>query len=183
VKQSVLLRIASDPIARVWGGIGDLIIPADIVEDGPAKYLGGGALLSLPDIEMGENAQAVRLDITVSGVNAKTLAIFRDESRTLKGSLAHIGVITFDDDWQIDNVEWITALTVGAPSFSSQGGPNGRTRSITISLGDWTDRNFPPLALWTDADQRRRSPTDAFFDHVSGITTGTSRQFGPSDAS
>lgn len=183
MKQSPLLYIACDPPARVWGGVGDLDIPPDTVETETARYLGGGALLNMPDVEMGENAQAVRLDITVSGVNAKTLAVFRDESMTLKGSLAYIGLATFDDDWQLEEVEWITVLTVGAPSFSSQGSSNGRTRSISISLGDWTDRNFPPLALWTQQDQERRSPGDTIFDHVSGLTTEQSRQFGPSDAS
>lgn len=183
MKQSVLLRIASDPIARVWGGIGDLIIPADIVEDADAKYLGGGLLVQIPDLDLLLNGQAASLTITVSGVSLKTLAIFRDETNTVQNALVHIGIAYFDDDWQLESVEWVGVYTCGSTAMSSQGGANGRTRSISITIGDFTDRNNAPLALWTPADQARRSPTDIFFDHVPGITSGTSRQFGPSDAS
>jgi hypothetical protein len=63
----------------------------------------------------------------------------------------------------------------------SQASGKGRTRTVSLSVGtDETGRSRAPIALFTDADQRRRSPTDAFFDHVAGITAGTSRRFGPS---
>lgn len=184
MKFSPILRIASDPVALVWGGVGWLDLPADIVLPEPARAIGGGQLVQIPDLDLLINGAASRIDVTVSGVSARTIALFQDEQRTLRGALAHVGLIWFDDDWQLDVVEWLTVLTVGSSSISSQPSQDGRTRSITISLGsDFTDRNHAGLSLWTDADQRRRSPDDAFFDHVAGITTGTSRQFAPSDAS
>lgn len=184
MKMSPLLRIACDPIARVWGGVGWLDIPADSVEPEPARYLGGGQLLQIPDLEMLLNGQASRIDITISGVSRKTVSIFKDESKTLYGALVQIGLVWFDDDWQIDTVEWLSVYTCGAPTISSKSNQNGRTRSISLSIGsDFVDRNIAPLALWTPADQARRSPDDLIFDHVPGYSTGTSRQFGPSDAS
>jgi hypothetical protein len=179
MRQSILLRIASDPIARIWSGVGDLVIPADIVEASPALYLGGGALVNIPELEQVINGTANRLDITVSGVNTETVALAIEESASVKGAKVHVGNVYFDADWQIDDVEWIAVLRADTLTPARQ----GSTRSITLSMGtDDTDRSRAPVAFWTDADQRRRSPTDRFFDHIAGISSGTSRRFGPSDS-
>jgi hypothetical protein len=184
MKRLTILRIACDPVARICSAVAPVILPANTVEATAEKYLGGGKLVDIPDLELTQNGDSQRIDITVSGVSAKTIATFRNESHTLKGSLAQVGYAWQDDDWQIVQVEWLAVLVVGAATISSQGSQGGRSRSISISLGsDFVDRNNAPLSLWTDADQRRRSPDDAFFDHMAGITTGLSRQFGPSDAS
>lgn len=178
MKQSVLFRIASDPVARVWGGVGDLIIPADIVEIAPALYLGGGRLVDVPELEQVINGTASRIEITVSGVSAQTLALAITESASVKGAKVHVGIAYFDDDWQLDEVEWVAVLRADTLTTSRQ----GTTRSITISIGtEDTDRSKAPISFWTDADQRHRSPTDRFFDHIAGIAQGTSRRFGPSD--
>lgn len=179
MRQSVLFRIETDPVTRLWGGVGDLIIPADIVEPAPALYLGGGSLVNIPELDQVINGTAARLDITVSGVSAVTLALAIEEAATVKGAKVHIGNVYFDDDWQIDDVEWIAVLRADTLTTARQ----GQTRSITLSIGtDFTDRSRAPVSFWTDADQRRRSPTDRFFDHIAGISAGTSRRFGPSDA-
>jgi hypothetical protein len=178
MRQSVLLRIAADPIARVWSGVGDLDIPADIVEPSLARYLGGGQLVNIPELEQVINGTASRIEITVSGVNAQTLALATEEAESVKGAACHIGIAYFDADWQLDDVEWIAVLRADFLTTARQ----GNTRSITISIGtDDTDRSRAPVAFWTDADQRRRSPTDRFFDHIAGISSGTSRRFGPND--
>lgn len=178
MKQSVLFRIAADPVVRLWGGVGDLIIPADIVETSPATYLGGGALVNIPELEQVINGTASRLDITVSGVSAATLALAIEEAESVKGAKVHIGNVYFDADWQIDDVEWIAVLRADFLTTARQ----GTTRSITLSIStDYTDRSRAPVSFWTDSDQRRRSPTDRFFDHIAGISAGTSRRFGPSD--
>lgn len=179
MRQSVLFRIAADPVARLWSGVGDLIIPPDIVEPSPATYLGGGALVNIPELDQVINGTASRIDITVSGVSSDTLAFALEEAASVRGAKVHIGNVYFDDDWQIDDVEWIAVLRADTLTTSRQ----GTTRSITLSIGtDFTDRSRAPVSFWTDADQRRRSPTDRFFDHVAGISSGTSRRFGPSDA-
>lgn len=180
MKASLLLRIASEPPARAWSGHGDLIIPADIVESQPAKYLGGGELVNLPDLQQVINGIAARMDVVVSGVSAAILALAVSEAASVKGAPVHIGIVYFNDDLQIDEVEWIGVLRADTLTTASK----DRTRSITLSIGtDFTDRSRAPIAFWTDADQRRRSPTDAIFDHVAGISTGTYRSFNPSDAS
>lgn len=175
-----LLRIASDPPARVWGGVGDLIIPADTVEDDDALYLGGGELVQIPELEQLINGTASRLSITVSGVSPETLRLAIEDAQSVKGAAVYIGLVYFGDDLQITEVEWLAELRADALTLDSQPSEDGRTRSITLSIGsDFTDRSRAPVALFTDADQRRRSPTDAIFDHVAGINVGTSRPFGP----
>jgi hypothetical protein len=180
VRQSILFRIAADPIGRIWGGHGDLVIPADIVEDEPALYLGGGQLVNVPDLEHLINGNAARLDVKVSGTSAETLRLAMEAAPSVKGAAVHIGIAYFDDDWQLTEVEWLAVLRADKLGIDSDTATNGRTRSITLSVGtDFTDRSRAPVALFTDADQRRRSPTDAIFDHVAGISAGTARSYGP----
>jgi len=183
MRRITLLRIASDPIARVCSGVSPIVIPADSVESAPARYLGGGQLVNIPDLEQVINGAATRVDITVSGVTGPILADFISEAPSLKGAAVHVGFAYQDDNWQIVEVEWVAQLRCDAPRVDSNDAQNGRTRSITISIGsDFTDRSKAPIAFFTDADQRRRSPTDKFFDHISQYNTGTSRRFAPSDA-
>lgn len=178
MKKSILFRIACDPIARVWSGVNSVIIPADIVEAEPALYQGAGNLVNIPDLEQVLNGTAARIDITVSGVSAESLRLARDDAATVKGAQCHVGNAYFDDDWQLVEVEWLGVLRADFLTTAHQ----NTTRSITLSLGtDDTDRSHAPLAFWTDRDQRARSPTDAFFDHVAGINQGASRRFGTHD--
>ena len=179
MKSSLLFRIASDPIARVWSGHGDLIIPADIVESEPALYLGGGELVNLPDIDQVINGIAARIDAVVSGVSPETLRLAREDAPSVKGAACHVGIAHFNDAWQIDEVEWIAVLRADILTTAHQ----NTTRSITLSIStEYTDRSRAPVARWTDADQRRRSPTDRFCDGVAGINAGTSRRFGTHDS-
>ena len=183
MRESFGIRIACDPVARIWSGVGDLTVPADIVEAAPALYLGGGELLSAPDFEALVNGTAQRLDLTVSGVAPAALALAVEEAASVKGAKVHFVRFAFDGAWQLDAVEYESVFRADALTTANKQSGDGRTRSITLSLGsEDTDRNRAPVAFWTDADQRRRSPTDRFFDHVAGITTGTSRRFGPTDA-
>jgi len=182
VRESYLLRIASDPPARVWSGVGPLEIPADIVEPTRATYLGAGELLSAPDFQQLINGVAERLEFTVSGVSAETLRLALEDAASTKGAAVHLGRIDFDSDWQqLGPVEWEAVFRADSLTVDSQGGgDSGRTRTIKLSVGSSdTGRSYAPQAFFTDADQRRRSPTDAFFSHIAGITSGTSRRFGP----
>lgn len=179
MNESYGIRIGSDPVARLWSGVGDLLVPADIVEDAPATYLGGGELLSAPDFQQLINGTAERVELQVSGVSAATLALALEEADSVRGAKVHLARFDFDDAWQLIGVEYEQTFRADKLTVNSQGGET-RTRTITLSLGsEDTNRSRAPIAFFTDADQRRRSPTDAFFDHVSGITAGTSRRFGP----
>lgn len=181
MRESILIRIASDPPARLWGGVGDIEVPADAVEAEPAIYSGGGELISAPDFQQLINGIAERLEFEVSGVTAETIRLALEDAPSVKGAKVHLGTIRFSDDWQQDGaVEWEAVFRADSLTVGSRGDGARRTRTITLSVGtDDTGRSFAPLSFFTDADQRRRSATDAIFSHVAGISGGTSRRFGP----
>jgi len=180
-RESYLLRIAADPPARIWSGFGDLEIPADAVEPEPAVYRGAGELLSVPDFQQLVNGTAERIEFSVSGVTEETLRLALEDAPSVRNAAVHVGRIDFDEHWQqIGPVEWEAVFRADVLSVSRQGSGDSPVRTISLSVGtDDTGRSRAPLAFFTDADQRFRSPTDAIFSHVAGIYAGTSRRFGP----
>jgi hypothetical protein len=128
MRESYLIRIASDPVARVWSGVGDLVIPADAVESAPALYLGGGELVNLPDFQQLINGLAERIEFTVSGVSAETLRLALEDAPSTKGAKVHIGRAEFEDDWQLVAVEWETVFRADKLSISSTDHQGSRSR-------------------------------------------------------
>lgn len=181
MNESFGLRIDAIPVARLWSGVGDLLVPADIVETQPAAYMGAGALLNAPDFQQLINGTAERLEAQISGVTAEAIRLALEEGSSVRGAKVHFVRFDFDDDWQLIGVEYEAVFRADKLTIESQdeeGG--GRTRKLTLSIGtEDTNRSRAPLAYFTDQDQRRRSTTDRIFDHVAGITIGTSRRFGP----
>jgi hypothetical protein len=181
VNESFGLRIDAVPPARLWSGVGNLQIPADIVEDEPVVYMGAGAILNAPDFQQLINGTAERLEAQISGVSAEAIRLALEEGPSVRGAKVHFVRFDFNDDWQLIGVEYeavFRADKLSVESNDEEGG--GRTRKLTLSIGtEDTNRSRAPLAYFTDQDQRRRSPTDRIFDHVSGISVGTSRRFGP----
>ncbi|WP_082733618.1 hypothetical protein [Sphingobium sp. CCH11-B1] len=183
-RESIIVRIDCDPPALLWSGVGPLFVPADIVipEDGIA--LGGGELVSIPDFQQLMNGTAERLEFTLSGVDDETLRLALEDAPSVRGARVDIGRVDFDEEWQLIGIEWEAVFEARSLSISrpaSDGNQITRSISLTIVAGDST-RARAPNAFFTDADQRRRSPTDAIFSYVAGINAGTSRRFGPSDA-
>lgn len=184
-RESIIVRIACDPPALLWSGLGLLEVPADAVIPAPAVALGGGELISVPDFQQLIGGTAERLDFVVSGVDEETLRLAMDDAPSVRGARVDVGTVQFNADWQLSSVEWeavfeARSLTVSRPQVTGGDKP---TRSITLTIVQGsTTRSRAKLAFFTDADQRRRSPTDAIFSHVAGINAGTSRRFGPSDA-
>lgn len=180
VRESYLIKIDTPQPARIWSGVHDLIIPADIVEAAPATYLGAGELLAAPDFQQLINGTAERLEFTVSGVSAETLRYALEDAPDVKGATMYVGRVDFDADWQIVAVEWEATFRCDTLTVDSEGAGGKRVRTIKLSVGsDDTGRSYAPTSYFTDADQRLRSATDAIFSLVSGITRGKSRVFGP----
>lgn len=183
-RESLVVRVDCDPVALVWSGLGFLDLPPDAVIPAPGeRALGGGELISVPDFQQLIGGTAERLELTFSGVDEETVRLALDDAPSVRGARVDIGTVQFDADWQILSVEWenvfeARSLSVSRPQAS--GDQITRSISLTIVQGS-TIRSRAKLAFFTDADQRRRSPTDAVFSHVAGINAGTSRRFGPSE--
>jgi hypothetical protein len=183
-RESIIVRIACDPPALLWSGLGPLPVPADAVIPAPTIALGGGELVSVPDFQQLIGGTAERLDFTVSGVNEETLRFALEDAPSVRGARVDIGTIQFDEAWQIESVEWENVFEARSLSISrpQDNGSGIVTRSITLTIVQGsTTRSRANLAFFTDADQRRRSPDDDIFSHVAGISAGTSRRFGPND--
>lgn len=181
VRESYLMKIDTPDPARIWSGVGDLLIPADSVESAPATYLGAGQLLSVPDFQQLINGVAERLEFTVSGVDDETIRLALEDAPTVHNSAIYIGRIDFDANWQrVGSVEWEATFRADCLTVESQADNGMRVRTLKLSAGSAdTGRSYSPAAFFTDADQRKRSATDAIFTFVSNISRGTSRVFGP----
>ena len=179
-RESIVARIDCDPPCLLWSGVGPLPLPADAVLPEDAIALGGSELINVPDFQTLINGTAERLDFTVSGVSEETVRLALEDAPSVRGARVDIGIVQFDEAWQVEAVEWegvfeARALSVTRPV--SQDKPQ-RSITLTIAQGD-TTRARAPFSFFTDADQRRRSPDDAVFSHVASISAGVSRRFGP----
>lgn len=180
-RESYIFRVATDDPAIFWSGHGDLLLPADDVLPDPVVVPGAGELVSLPELEQLINGVAQRVEVVLSGVDERTVAIAAEEASQVPGAAVHIGRVTFDDDWQVVGaVEWEWQGEARALTISSEDTGNGRQRTLTlrVAAGD-TTRSRAPLAFFTDADQRRAFADDDFFSNVGAINSGTSRRWGP----
>lgn len=182
--EAYLFRGEFDPPAYLWSGIGDLDVPGDaLVGYATTRYKGVGTLTGLPQLPSLINGTADRAEFTLSGVDALALRYVDEDKLGIRGAIVRIGSLPMNDQYQIAGpVDWEWEGIADTVSFDSQGGDFGsRVRSITIGVGTAsTGRSSAALSFFTDADQRQRSPTDAFFSHIAGISQTTSRRFGPS---
>lgn len=177
--ESFGIRIDTDDPFRLWSGVGDLEVPADIVESATVTYYGGGEILNAPDFEVPINATADRIDLQLSGVSMSIVAMALAYREEVRGKKVHFVRFDFDQDLQLDGVEYEATFIADKLTVNSQDGDGARSRTIILSIAtEDTNRNRAPLSYFTDQDQRKKSPTDAIFTYVSQITQGIQRRFG-----
>lgn len=182
-RESYIAFIDCDDPALIHGGYGPLLIPADTVIPSPMFALGGGELVSVPDWQTLINGTTERLDLVVSGVSDEIVRLAVADAESVRYAPVYVGTISYNDDWSLASIVWEVTFEARSLSVSRPQESNGQcTRSITLTIvqGDST-RARSSNAYFTDADQRRKYPTDAIFSNVGGITAGTSRRFGPRD--
>lgn len=180
----VLLRVATDPVIRLWSGlVRDLAIPVGGAEttDG-AIYQSMGQLTGMPQLGAALNGEAERVEFTMSGVavTGEVSALAHDEAGDIRGVAVDVGLVTFDDDWQlIPPVFWLWSGTADSLTVERTGDAQNPTRTLKLSAGSvFTGRRRPNLNFATDIDQRRRSADDAFFDQVAKLQQGTTKVWG-----
>lgn len=173
-RYSVLVRFGLATPVRAWAGLGDLVIPADDVEDDEATYLGVGILGSVPALRQLIGGAAERLEFSLSVPTGDIFALADDDAALVRSAPVDVGVIFFDEDWQQSEVAWLWSGTADVPSVSRTGSGLNVTRTVKISAGSvFTDRTRPQHTYFTDADQKRRSPTDDFCKRVDLYTVNS----------
>lgn len=179
-RRSYLFRLGSDPVCRLWTGIGDLDLPPDEVEAQIARYSGAGEIVALPALQALINGAAGRYTFGLSGVADESLRLALQDRASVEGARLRIGYVDFDQRWQVSAVVWEWLGVADVLTVETTGSDRGRTRSIALSVASSdTRRSNPQLGFFTAADQNRRSPTDRFCDQVAAISQRVTRRFGP----
>jgi len=180
VRPGVVLRIATDPVVRIWAGDGDLTLDVDLIEDdASAPYLGFGQLAreSLAAVSQLINGEADRKDFQLSGaaVTAQVAALASNEAAEIRGVAVNLGLLVFDGDWQkLSPVAWLWEGTADSLMVDRDDASGLALRTITLSVGSlFTGRRRPTPSYWTNADQRLRSADDRFCERVAGYNVGT----------
>jgi len=176
IRACYVFRMATDPVVRLWTGVGDIQINAAGPETTGGVYQGLGVLTAMPEIENLMNGTAQRVDFSLSGVSPEIVALADGDAESIRSKAVNIGVLFMGDDWQPlaaplwvwdGEADVIKTDTTSSPDFVRQ-------RRITLSVGSiMTGRRRPKLNSFTRAQQRRRSPDDAFCDRTKLYTIGT----------
>lgn len=182
IRVSVLVYIASDPPVRAWFGIGDLDHEPDAVDTEGGIYKGVGELIEVPAIQQMVNGAAQRVELAVSGVSDRIVQLADADAESIRSKRVVIGYQFFEEDWQpLGATIWLSEFesdvirteTTSASSFQ-------RLRSVSLSLGSiMTGRRRPKLSFFTRAQQRRRSPDDAFCDRTGLYSAETEIKWPP----
>jgi len=182
IRMSWLVRLATEEPVRVWFGIGDIEHGIDAVETEGGIYKGIGTLLEMPPLQQLTNGTAERIDLSMSGVSAEIVALADADAPEVRSKRVDIGIMFFDEDWQpLSDTMWVWSGEADVIKTSSQSSADfTRTRTVTLSIGsDLTGRRRPKLSYWTRAQQRRRSPDDAFCDRTAIYSQGSSIKWPP----
>jgi hypothetical protein len=167
----VLIRLKEGDPIRAWTGPGDLYLPPDDVDEAGGIYQGIGLVGEVPALRQLIGGTAERIEFSLSGVDEKTVSLADEEADEVIGAPLHVGVVFFDEDWQSTPICWAWDGTADMPSVDQDGSGGQVVRQVKLSVASaYTDRTRPFLAFLTDADQRRRSPTDAFCCRVAGYS-------------
>jgi len=177
-RYSVLVRFGLEEPVRAWAGIGDLEIPADDVETEGGTFQGVGILGNVPALRQLIGGAAERLEFSLTVPSGEIFALADDEAASVRAAPVDVGVIFFDEDWQQSAVAWLWNGTADVPSVSRTANGLSVTRTVRISAGSaFTDRTRPQHTYFTNADQKRRSPTDDFCKRVDLYSVNSTVKF------
>ncbi|WP_292051631.1 MULTISPECIES: hypothetical protein [unclassified Brevundimonas] len=165
------LDCRSGPV-RAWTGFGDYLVAPDEVDRMGGLYQGIGLVGDIPALRQLIGGTAERVDFTLNGTDDRTLRLADRDVDEVRDASVHVGIVFFDADWQaVDTVSWLWQGHADVPSVNRSSDGGEVVRRVTLSVGTaFTDRTRPALSYYTDADQRRRSPDDAFCARVAAYT-------------
>ncbi|WP_416192951.1 hypothetical protein [Nitrobacter sp. TKz-YC01] len=169
----VFFRLETDPVVRLWLGVGPFeTTQPDVLDGTGAKYNGFGEVGSVPALKQMVNGAAQRVEFTISGVTGDILQIASGgDAQQVKGKRVSVGFAVMDDNWSLlGPIKWIQNYTADylaiqqvAPTEVGQ----LTVRTVTLSAGTlMTGRRRPGLAYFTNQDQRARYPTDYFCERT-----------------
>lgn len=166
----VFFRLATDPVIRLWLGIGDCEVGINAFDSDVEVYSGLGQLIDVPAVQQLINGVATRVVFHVSGVSADTLALASIEAGAVSQKAVALGIGIFNASWQQAGVPvWLFYGRADFVTLAQQadGGGGGITRVIELSVGSlFTSRRRRGLSYLTNQDQQQRSPGDNFCNRI-----------------
>ena len=169
VRPAIFFRLATDPVIRIWGGVGDFALAADNIETAGGVYQGWGELNDIPALAQLINGVASRVDFAVSGVGPVAARLADEEAEDIRGRRVNLGVMALGSDWQpVSTVAWLWEGEADTLIIDSRLDGDQRIETLTLSVASiFTGRRRPRYRHYTDAEQRRRSPDDRYCERVS----------------
>ncbi len=166
-----LIHTSEGPV-RAWLGFGDYALPACDVDPTGGVYPGIGLVGDIPALRQLIGGLAERVEFALNGADATTFRLADQDAHVIRNAPVHVGIVFFDDHWQpVDDVAWPWSGTADVVETTRDGQGDAVSRRVSLSVASgFTDRTRPQLGFYTDADQRRRSPTDAFCARVSAYS-------------
>lgn len=173
----IFFRLATDPVVRLWAGVGDFELGVDTVETEGGTYKGVGVLQDIPAVQQLINGLADRLSFTLSGVTPEVLRLAEEDAAEVRGAQVNLGFVRLDGETldPVGSIYWLWEGEADVAPVSRQ----GDVRTIAISVATiHTDRKRPSVDTYSPVVQRRRSPTDAFCDFVPLYNQGSTKKWG-----
>lgn len=169
INVSWLLYIDSDEPVRAWNGVGRLAVGPWGADTTGGDYLGIGALIEVPALQQLVNGVAQRIEISLSGVDAQIVSLADEGASEIRAKDTNVGMLFMDGDWQ-PLATPLAVWTGESDSIRCDSAPDSdgnKKRTISLSVGSTTTgRRRPRYNLYTRAQQRQKSPTDAGCDRV-----------------
>jgi hypothetical protein len=177
----VFFRLETDPILRLWLGVGRIEPGVNVLDPAGASYAGFGEIASVPAFKQLINGAAERVDFTVSGVSGDILKIASGgDAEQVKGKRCSVGFAVMNGQWQLlGPVKWCQNYIADFLSVQQAITDNPDTpvvRTVTLSVGSLTTgRRRPSYSYFTDQDQQARHPGDRFCERTPLYATGFSK--------
>lgn len=166
-----LVQTTTGPV-RAWMGFGDYDLPPDDVDLEGGIYLGIGLVGDVPALRRLIGGLGERVEFALNGADQTTFRLADQDAHTIRNAPVYVGIVFFDDHFQpVADVAWLWSGTADVVETSRDGQGESIVRRVSLSVASgFTDRTRPQLGFYTDADQRRRSPTDSFCSRVAAYS-------------
>lgn len=178
IRLGIFFRLDTDPVVRIWLGVGKIRPGVNVYDATGAEYLGAGEITDVPPFKQLTNGAAERIEFKLSGVSGRILEIASGgDAQQVKGKRAAYGFAIMGPDWSLlGPVHWCANYTADYLSISQElveDPENPIVRTITLSCGTLlTARRRPGLSYFSDQDQQTRFPGDKFCERTAVYANG-----------
>ncbi len=179
--RGIFFRMESDPVVRVWSGVGKVRVAPNELDATAQVYDGLGLLRNIPEIDRLINGEARRLTITLSGLTQEAADLVDSDMVGMDDCRARIGHLRYDRNWRpLSEIRWAWDGLVDEVGIEATQTKDGHEWTLSLSMSSaYVTRNRAALQYYTPKDRALVSPTDRAFDLVPSYNAGTTRLYPP----